>query len=220
MWSNKISEPLTSQKEKKKLNIIKNLIKQKTCSLSKSKRVEHFIEIGNLYKDLKKNSEALNYYDEALATKKDLYIVYYYKGLVYRDEKKIKESIESFEKSLFYNQKFETYIDMSITYYFENNIENAIKTLNKYLISSTEQKSKAFLYKIYFYIKSEKFNDALKECNIYLDKQADDQTAQFLKGVILTYLKEYSQANEIFQNINIGKLDPFFDYVCSSYSKK
>ena len=56
--------------------------------------------LGITYYNLKKNENALEYYNKALAIKPDYKYCYYNIGLIYEDMEELQKALESFEKAL------------------------------------------------------------------------------------------------------------------------
>ena len=115
------------------------------------------------YYDLKQYSDAIKYYELAIANdEENSKFVYYKLGWLYNDAKKYNEAIEVLKKSISYDAKDgECWVESGYAYYMNNNYTDAEYQFNE-AIKLLPTSKLAYYYNGLCYIAQNKKADAVK----------------------------------------------------------
>ena len=158
--------------------------------------INTYTNLGNVYKNIKKNEEAIACYKKAISLDKNYYQGYFNLGIIYTSIGKIDEAIFNFEKSIFLNPNYaEAHRQLSL--------------LKKYSLNDVHLKK---LLKFYNQVDISDFN----KCNIsFALGKANEDLKDYKKSLFF-----YHEANSLRKrilNYNINQDIKIFSQIKNSF---
>lgn len=166
---------------------------------------ELYLNVSNLYKNIKKYSEAKQFAYKAISLNDKIPSAYVTLGDIYKEEKDFNKAIENYNKSLELD-KSSAYILYKIGRIYEEQ-EQFSDALTKYQEAYEKSKSNKFLRSLYLkdiatiYIKQEKYLDAIDTYKKILNDDPNDSDALFYLAFTYSQNNQLEKAIETYNKV-------------------
>ncbi len=96
--------------------------------ITKIEKIAAYVNLANIFDDANNFDMAIKYLNNALKIKKNDFIIYHNKGIVYKHKKMFQESIENLKLAIKYNNNFvKSYLSLASVYFYLKQYTDALR---------------------------------------------------------------------------------------------